>query len=681
VGVALIGLALVAPQAPAETKLESASEIVVTGERVKRSLRDTSSSVAVSDAQDIERMAASDRIQNVLEMVPNLLVPTSRDTPVIRGQIGVGVLQGLPAFLGGARPRTVMQIDGRTATFNEFVNSTEGLWDVDHIEVFRSPQTTTQGVNSIAGAIFIHTAEPTYAYQARARLIGGTWRRRQASAALSGPIVSDQLAFRVSADFYRSYPSTRMEGPVVGIENLNVDRYWTTRAKLLAEPKAILGLRVLATYAHTFAQAPQGELARPPFRKRQDDDYRFGYFKSAVDSLTSLVTYPLSDTLEMRSTLSWGRSHFRRFAPRGFGQTQIRANDGSAETVFEWKPGGTLSAVGGASFQQVHLDQFIDLSDTPLGTGSFTDRQRGFGFFGDLTWRPGDSVTVTAGARYQSDGKTRTGLLETTPDLPLAYDKSSHAFLPKVSIAYDLADHARAGIMVQRAYNPGGVTLDPAHHAQLDFKPEYLWNYEAFARADLLGGRASLTANVFYNDMRDAQRELDFDLGSPGGQVGLLQIISEPRARTYGAELGLKATFLPNLAVQGAVGLLDTRITRGIASNDPFLGKEFAGAPHFTGSAAIDWDPARHLHLSVQVRRNSGYWGDDNNDPLFRTSGWSMVNARLSWNRRNFTLFGYAQNLFDRLQILGYAGPPDDPVAEVGLTDPREIGIGLQARY
>jgi iron complex outermembrane receptor protein len=85
--------------------------------------------------------------------------------------------------------------------------------------------------------------------------------------------------------------------------------------------------------------------------------------------------------------------------------------------------------------------------------------------------------------------------------------------------------------------------------------------------------------------------------------------------------------------------------------------------------------------LSVQVRRNSGYWGDDNNDPLFRTSGWSMVNARLSWNSRNFTLFGYAQNLFDRLQILGYAGPPDDPVAEVGLTDPREIGIGLQARY
>jgi outer membrane receptor protein involved in Fe transport len=234
---------------------------------------------------------------------------------------------------------------------------------------------------------------------------------------------------------------------------------------------------------------------------------------------------------------------------------------------------------------------------------------------------------------------------------------------------------------VQRAYNPGGVTLDPAHHAQLDFKPEYLWNYEAFMRADLFGRRASLTMNVFYNDMRDAQRELDFDLNSPGGHVGLLQIISEPRARTYGAEVALTAKARSNLTLQGAIGLLNTRITEGIALNDPFLEKEFAGAPHFTGAAGIEWAPARNVHLSAQVQHNSGYWGDDNNDPLFRTPGWSMVNARVSWDSGRVTLFGYAQNLFDTFRVLGYTGPRDDPSAETGLTDPREVGVGLQARF
>src|SRR5205807_516392 len=125
------------------------------------------------------------RIQQLLEFVPNVFTPSSRDTPVIRGQASAGVLAGLPAFLGGARPRTILQVDGRTITFNEFANSAEGLWDVDRVEVFRSPQTTTQGVNSIAGAIFIQTADPTFRFESRARAIGGESARRQLSAVVS----------------------------------------------------------------------------------------------------------------------------------------------------------------------------------------------------------------------------------------------------------------------------------------------------------------------------------------------------------------------------------------------------------------------------------------------------------------------------------------------------------------
>ena len=684
-GVWLIAIAAAAaqgvPPAPPGPDAKSDSEIVVTGERVKRSLKDTPSSVGVFDSRDIDRMAAADRIGQILERVPNVLLVTNRDAPIIRGQAAIGVLQGLPAFLGGARPRTVMQIDGRTVTFNEFVNGTGGIWDVDHIEVFRSPQTTTQGVNSIGGAIFVHTADPTYAFGGRAQLIGGEWNRRQASAAVSGPIVADQLAFRVSGDFYRSHSSTTMEGPVVGIDNLNLDRYWTGRAKLLAEPRAVPGLRILTIYAHTRAQAPQGELARPPLRERHDDDYRFGYFKSDVDSVTSIVTYPLASALEARTTLSWGKSHFRRFAPQGFGQTRIRGRDRSLETVFEWKARGPLSGVAGVNLQNTDLNQFIDLSIANLGTGSFKDRQRSAGAFGELTWRPASRLSLTAGARYQSDGKRRTGVLHMTPDLPLDYDKRTHAILPKVSAAYDFSEDVRVGVLVQRAYNPGGVTLDPAHRAQLEFKPEYLWDYEAFTRAALFGGRLSITGNLFYNAIRDAQRELDFDISSPGGQVGLLQIISEPKARSYGAEVELSARATPRLTLRGAVGLLSTRITKTVASNDPVLGRRFAGAPAFTGTAAADWRPLRDLRVSAQVRHNSGFFGDDAETPNFQVNGWTIVDARVSWDTGRVTLFGYAQNLFDKFHIVGWDGPHDDPNTQGDLTDPREIGLGLEARF
>ena len=660
---------------------DNPESIIVTGERVKRSLKDTSSSVKVFDQRDLDRMAAPDRINQVLQLVPNLLVPTSRDTPVIRGQIGVGVLQGLPAFLGGARPRTAMQIDGRTVTFNELVNSTEGLWDVDRVEVFRSPQTTTQGVNSIAGAIFIHTADPTYDYEGRARVIGGDWERRQASGLVSGPIIDDQLAFRVSGDVYRAHPSTTMFGPIDGVD-LNVDRYWTTRAKLLAEPHALPGLRVLTIYAHTHAQAPQVVAAMAPFHKRRDDNYRAGYFKSDVDSVTSTISYPLSDALESRTTLTWGKSHFRRFAPHGYGQTQIHGDDNSLESVLQWKPEGALSAIGGLSVQTTHLRQFINLDVTGLGTGSFKDKQRNAGLFGELTWHATDRFTFIVGARYQSDGKKRTGVLRMTPEfLPLDYDKTTRAFLPKLSATYDIDADWRIGLLVQRAYNPGGVTLDPDHRKQLDFKPEYLWDYEAFFRASMFDGHLTLNGNLFYNAMRDAQRELDFDLNSPGGPVGLLQIISEPKARTYGAELELTARPAPNLSLTAGLGWLDTRIIKGIATNDPFLDQEFAGAPHFTAAGAAEWQPMRDVRLSAQVRREAAFNGDDSGDRLFKTQGFWMVDARASLDIKRFTIFAYAQNLLDTFKVIGWAGPRDDPFIEVGLTDPRQIGLGLDARF
>lgn len=673
------GLAAAASAAPPPP--DNRESIVVTGERAKRSVKETPSSVVVFTRRDIERMAAPDRIQDLLAFVPNLLVPTSRDTPTIRGQSGVGVLNALPAFLGGARPRTAMQVDGRTVTFNELVNSTEGLWDVDHVEVFRTPQTTTQGVNSIAGAIFMHTADPTFEPEGRARLIAGNWHRRQASAAVSGPLIPDQLAFRVSGDVYQAHSSTRMEGPTVGINNLNIDHYWTTRAKLLAQPRGAPGLKVLTIYAHTHAQAPQIEYARPPLRERHDSNYPFGYFKSDVDSVTSAITYDAGGGLESRTTLSRGWSHFRRFAPQGFGQTHIRARDAAAETVLDWKPDGPVSAVGGLSYHRIDLGQFIDLSTAGLGTGSFDDTQKSFGLFGELSWRPAERFTLTAGARYQSDGKRRLGVLRMGPDLPLDYDKTTLAFLPKVSAAYDLTGEVRVGLLVQRAYNPGGTTLDPKHRKQLDFRPEYLWDFEAFTRASLFDGRVSVNGNLFYNRIRDAQRELDFDFSSPAGPVGLLQILSEPRSHSYGAELEVNARPTQRLTVTLGAGWLDTTITRGSVPNDPYLRKKFFGAPPFTAAGGADWRPIRNVDISAQARHESGFAGDDANTDLFKTKAFWIVDGRASWGIGKVSLFGYARNIFNTFQVIGYAGPRDAPFVEVELTDPREVGGGIEARF
>ena len=70
--------------------------------------------------------------------------------------------------------------------------------DTDRIEVLRGPQGTLFGKNTTAGAIHIITRAPTFDWQAQGEVSYGEFNFFQARAAISGPIVADTLAFRVS---------------------------------------------------------------------------------------------------------------------------------------------------------------------------------------------------------------------------------------------------------------------------------------------------------------------------------------------------------------------------------------------------------------------------------------------------------------------------------------------------
>lgn len=124
------------------------------------------SSVVVASQREIEAGTA-DRVDQLLAMVPKVLLGNGSKGPAIRVQDTTGALQALPAFMGGNRPCTTLIIDRRRDTYNEFVFGAAPVWDVNRVEVFRSPQTTTQGQNSIAGAIFVYSNDPTVEPSAR----------------------------------------------------------------------------------------------------------------------------------------------------------------------------------------------------------------------------------------------------------------------------------------------------------------------------------------------------------------------------------------------------------------------------------------------------------------------------------------------------------------------------------
>lgn len=675
----LTGFAAIALQAGDTARADStattpAEEVVVTGERVPRSLRDTSSSVVLITGEQLETGPAFARLEDALASIPNVQLGSGGEGPTIRGQDTSGPMRDLPAFLGGTRPRTTLVVDGRAVSFNEFAFGVAPLWDVQRIEVFRTPQTTTQGRNSIAGAIFVHSRDPSDEWEARARAIASDLRTRQLSATASGPIKEDGLAFRLSGDWRKSRPASRIADRMRGADpDRNQHGLW--RAKLLARPAAIRGGRIELTYAHSRSQTPQIEGVRAPFRKRRDPLDGYGVFTVNVDSLTAATDFNLHSSLDSRIIASAGRARIQRFAPPGLGETKIRASDWAVESMLDWNPERTLRLTGGLSVFGSALDQFIDLSAL-AGIGEFDDVQRSLGLFGEASWST-DRAELVAGLRYQHDRQVRSGALQAPSGaIPLRYRRDFDAWLPKLTFSYALTDRLNAGFLVQRAYNPGAATLRFDTGLADEVDAETLWNHELFARAALAPG-LSARINLFRTDMRNSQRSRTISILAPSGApVTFADLFNLASARSKGVEAELDWRAGPRFSARAAAGLLDTEVRRAGDGRSALEGNKFPRAPHFTAALAADWRPTDALRVSAQLRRNSGYFSDDENSRERHVGSSTTVDANASWSTGRVTLFGYARNLLDEFHMTYLFGPTFGTAG-----DPREVGIGVEARF
>jgi outer membrane receptor protein involved in Fe transport len=282
-------------------------------------------------------------------------------------------------------------------------------------------------------------------------------------------------------------------------------------------------------------------------------------------------------------------------------------------------------------------------------------------------------------------------------------------WLPKVALKYEFDKKRYVYFSAAKGYKAGGYNIQmfadvvqdvvmekkqntdpiPAESpdsilAQVSYKPEYSWNYEAGFKGELAEDRLYAEAAVFYVDVKDVQVTRFVQ----SGQGRMLK--NAGRAESYGIDLGLTAYLLDGLTLSADYGYTHAVLK---ADSVDYSGNYIPFAPQntfslgaaytygFRNSSIID-------RLTIQAQYNGAgkiYWTEANdiyqdfygllNLKAGVTKGVFSLNV---WTRNTLNT-DYAAFCFKSASFEPKAQTPPIDIAQKGA--PFQIGVDLTVSF
>jgi iron complex outermembrane recepter protein len=588
----------------------------------------------------------------------------------------------------------------------QFEGQTVRPEDINHIEVLKGPQGTLYGGSNIGGAIKYVTKAPSETFTGEATLEGGNEHQRAASAAVSGPLISDRLNARLSVYagsqdgfIYDTFlqrtlgKSDEQEGrltveyhggPTRIFFYLSADHLSSQSENLYYTPPDD------HTYLRTVLDGTvpyyRRKLYAPTLRVEQD----FGgatftsissYFHSTVYSDTDLDKSPLpiADYVQNFKKRVWSE------------ELRLASNEPSD---LRWLLGAfaqgvdtnnvQITNVGLAALTGIQQDSQI-IQQVPL---LFEHEQRDYALFGNAIYQL---------SRWAFEGGLRVSHYRNTMNdttgtcAPCAAAVTGTEVLPKASISYQIADDVLGYFSAARGFEAGDLTDEPDEngtdivHA---FKPEHALSYELGMKSTLLDHRLRLNAAAFFINYDNRLFEAAKLTGA-----GIIQVEKNiGTSRNYGVEVDATVRPVASLTLTAGLGLLraiwgNVNFYDGVTNSIINLkGLSAPNAPEYQATVAADW---RHglgqgyvLGARIDARFTGRSWWDPQN--LFQQRPYQVANAG-AWLEigEHWRVLGHVTNIFDRKYNTTYYSGSEigAPFNVAGINRPREWILSLSARY
>ncbi|MGY2169134.1 TonB-dependent receptor [Pseudomonas gingeri] len=587
------------------------------------------------------------------------------------------------------------------------------LLDIERVEVLRGPQGTLYGRNTQGGAINVVPNRPSFEHEGSVRVEGGS-RGYTLGELISNEALSDNVAGRLAMRYSEQGGdiANRASGGKDGASQISA-----LRGSLLFVPNDDTRALLTFSYNQNDDDAPRFILrsGRTPdsglnprndfsressavnLRVTHDLDWaqltslssiQYSTFRQRMDMVDSVLYSALTglpqaafngDTDRYRGTL------------RDIAYLQEFRLASLEDSYVQWVTGVNLwhsqftAHTDGEAFTQPRFAVFSGQQKNDFSTDSYS-------LFGEATVPLTERLKATLGLRGTHEGKEASyrysgGDLGTVSQYRQNASMSDNFLTGRGSLSYDWSDSFMTYVSVGRgvvgadySWNSSNI---PFGRDEQSFEASKSWTYELGFKSLWWEDRLSVNGALFYNDVKDGHlyvyngvnyQPVTVDYDSAGAELEARLKLTERLSVNAGA--GYTHAELKN--VQASV----TALTRGATS-----GNQVPNVPEYSANLGLDYRvPAEQwgVPLSGELYGSVDYHYLDKRAAdvanSFYLGSYDLTNARVGWQNKDYGVYLFGNNLFDRrYEAMGAYYSPTVQAVKIGTG--RTVGVGLTANF
>lgn len=647
----------------------------VRGNKDERTYLETTESVSVLKPKSLNRGDLQNSVQ-MLDGLSNVQTSEAGANFSIRGISDMGVTGYQKDNLASILVDDVFQ-----TTLAVKAGSFEN-WDLESIEVLRGAQSTSQGVNSLAGNILLFHTKPTFENSGAAKLTLGNYGRKEAAVLQNVNVVDNKFAIRLG--YNKEITDGYIKNQVTGNDkwgSRNKDHFSTDFLYKLADNSElrfnIKLLRMNQGGIYTQGSDPWD------YKVFEDEDYKsitnnqqagLTYVKDFNKNLSNKLILAYSQATAYTTSDADGTPQNTAGERREDDRDRFMSIENQLRYVSE-----KIKNVFGVHLHRYYLRNFYDFNllfnpgpiAVPVTQENVKDRDT-YAVFNSFNYHFDKHHAVNLGLRLEvvkNDFSTEILTPDPSRNGENKDSTTNSVALPKLGYTYQNKNYS-IGALYSQGYRTGGVSINRFRNVAVTYDPEKTDNYELSYK--YMQRKFLFTTNVFYTKWKNQQVEMRNDAFDT-------QVENVASSELYGAEVEGSYEFKNDDSIRINLGTVKTQFLSFQNLRGNYSGNEFPDAAEYTAQLSY-WKFFSETWKGILTAR---FIGESYSDPenLRKVPEQFYMDANVQYNLNQYMAEFYVRNIFDQHYRL-YNGFPRNPgspyqTSYFRMSAPREFGARL----